>query len=161
MNLHDRLSRFRAKGGYWIVGQAVILLTIALFPSVIPQNPNWPSRLHSLGGIAVAAIGATELLAGFISLGSGLTPYPKPRDNASLNTEGAFKFVRHPIYGGLILLALGFGIAMPSPIDLLPAIFALAFFDRKASAEERWLMSAFPDYVPYRENSKKFWPGLY
>ena len=50
--------------------------------------------------------------------GENLTPFPEPLPGARLVESGAYRLVRHPIYGGLILGALGWGLLTASPLAL-------------------------------------------
>ncbi len=40
------------------------------------------------------------------ALGRGLTAAPLPNSHAELRTGGLYRFVRHPIYSGLLLFAV-------------------------------------------------------
>jgi protein-S-isoprenylcysteine O-methyltransferase Ste14 len=99
--------------------------------------------------------------AGARSLGSNLTPFPHPRDDVSLQTVGVFHLVRHPIYGGLILLIAGYCLALPSMPEIAFAVCTVIFFDRKAAREERWLRERFPAYGEYSTRTKRFVPWVY
>lgn len=61
-------------------------------------------------GLVVAGLGAIAL--GVLDLGAGnLTPFAAPVEDNELKTTGAFAYVRHPIYGGLLVAATGLGVA--------------------------------------------------
>jgi len=79
-----------------------------------------------------------------------------------LATGGPFRLIRHPIYMGLNLLALGSAIWVPTPT--LWAAFLLMFIgsDLRGRAEERILDEGFGDsYRDYCRHTKRFVPGLY
>lgn len=79
-----------------------------------------------------------------------------------LATGGPFAIVRHPIYAGLNLLALGSAIWVPTPT--LWAGFALMIIgsDRRGRAEEALLERAFGEtYRAYMARTKRFLPGIY
>jgi protein-S-isoprenylcysteine O-methyltransferase Ste14 len=94
-------------------------------------------------------------------LGRNLSPFPKPIEGGSLVTNGVYGMVRHPIYTGLILGTLGWGLLMSSALGLLLAVVLFLFFDRKSRREEAWLMEAYPGYAEYRARVKKLIPGIY
>ena len=150
-----------ARGGLWVVSQGVLLCAVLASPWLCPPIYLWSERTHLVVGDAFLAAGALELAAGFISLGSGLTPFPRPPDGSVLCTTGAFKLVRHPIYAGLILVISGYCLTMASTLELPLPLIAVIFFDRKAAAEERWLVQRFPAYEEYRRRTKRFFPFTY
>ncbi len=69
--------------------------------------------------------------------------------------------VRHPIYGGILLLSLAWSLAL-SPWALIPTgalAIALVF---KSRLEERWLIDRHPAYAGYRERvRRRFVPYLW
>ena len=60
-----------------------------------------------------------------------------------LATTGPYAWVRHPIYSGLVLAALGQAIARGQWIGLLGVAILLGAFWRKARVEERWIREQF------------------
>ena len=81
--------------------------------------------------------------------------------NARLVDTGAYRLVRHPIYGGLIVAAAGWGLATASPVAIVGAGVLLVFFDLKSRREEAWLAGQFEGYAAYRSRTRKLLPGLY
>jgi hypothetical protein len=100
-----------------------------------------------LGPTALA--GAYLFAAGAGGLGRQLTPFPKPVERASLRRDGAFGLVRHPIYGGVLMLALAWSL-LSSPVALVPWAGASLFLDAKRRREEAWLSDVNPEYEAYR-----------
>lgn len=97
------------------------------------------------------------VLAG-TSLGRGLTAVPLPNRHARLQTGGLYRFVRHPIYSGL-LLATGSVAAASGDRRRLAAFTALAaLLTGKASWEERHLVRRFPEYAAYAARTPRFVP---
>ena len=79
-----------------------------------------------------------------------------------LATGGPFRFVRHPIYAGLDLLAFGTALWIPTPLVWLGTLVMAVVGDLRARAEELLLERAFGDTYredPYR--TSRFIPGLY
>ncbi len=75
--------------------------------------------------------------------------------------SGAYRLVRHPIYGGLILGATGWSLLTASPMALLGALVLAVFFDLKSRREETWLAAAFENYGTYRARTRRLLPYLY
>jgi protein-S-isoprenylcysteine O-methyltransferase Ste14 len=131
-------------GAGWVAGQLVL---IAVLAAAAAAGPTWPPNPVTLPlGIVSATAGALLFVAGIVALGSSLTPFPRPR--GPLVDTGAFGLVRHPIYGGVLLGAVGLGL-VTRPLMLAACVPALAFIILKLRHEERLLLARFPDYASY------------
>jgi protein-S-isoprenylcysteine O-methyltransferase Ste14 len=93
-------------------------------------------------------------------LRENLTPFPRPLAGARLVESGAYSLVRHPIYGGLILGAAGWGLWTASPLALIGAVVLAAFFYLKSRREEIWLADQFETYDAYRSRTKRLLPWV-
>lgn len=79
-----------------------------------------------------------------------------------LATGGPFRLVRHPIYLGLDLLALGSAIWIPTAACWLGALLMVIGSDLRGRAEERLLTAAFGEaYSTYTARTARFLPGVY
>jgi protein-S-isoprenylcysteine O-methyltransferase Ste14 len=96
-----------------------------------------------------------------INLGKNLTPLPCPKDNAVLIQTGLYRFVRHPIYFGVLIAAIAWLLVFPGLYILLYVIGLFFLFDVKARREEVWLVERFPDYRGYQGRVKKLIPAIY
>jgi protein-S-isoprenylcysteine O-methyltransferase Ste14 len=94
-------------------------------------------------------------------LGQNLTPLPHPRDEGQLVKTGVYGIVRHPMYSGVIYLALAYTSWQMSWVHLVSSIGLFAFFDAKSRKEEIWLAEKFPDYPSYSNSVKKLIPLIY
>jgi protein-S-isoprenylcysteine O-methyltransferase Ste14 len=112
-------------------------------------------------GIALIVLGGAFLLAGIIRLGPNLTPLPYPKDRATLVETGAYRWARHPMYGGGILVAFGWALVVRGGLTLGYAIVLLIFADIKSRREERWLRERFAGYAAYARRVKKLVPFVY
>jgi protein-S-isoprenylcysteine O-methyltransferase Ste14 len=79
-----------------------------------------------------------------------------------LSTDGPFRFVRHPIYLALDLLALGSAVWLATPLVIAVALLIALGGDLRGRAEEKVLTLAFADdYRDYASRVKRFVPGVY
>ncbi|MCS7181670.1 MAG: isoprenylcysteine carboxylmethyltransferase family protein [Thermoanaerobaculum sp.] len=111
--------------------------------------------------MALVLLGLLLLLGGARQLGRALTVFPVPKANAVLRTSGLYRRVRHPMYAGAVLTFLGWSWWWGSWMAALWCVVVFWFFDRKAAAEEHWLLQRFPEYEAYRRRVSKFLPGIY
>jgi protein-S-isoprenylcysteine O-methyltransferase Ste14 len=120
--------------------------------------------IHTLAlGIVGAALVACGLLFAVwarLYLGSNWGMPTSQRVEPELVTSGPYRFVRHPIYSGLILALIGTALAT-SLYGLILVVAATAYFYWSATVEERNLTQAFPsDYPAYERRTKKLIPFL-
>jgi protein-S-isoprenylcysteine O-methyltransferase Ste14 len=79
-----------------------------------------------------------------------------------LATGGPFRFLRHPIYMGLNLLALGTAVWVPTPVLWASLLLMIIGGELRARAEEKLLTNFFgAAYSAYCRNTSRFLPGLY
>ena len=149
------MSRARADR-LWVSGQ-VLLMALVVVAAVL--GPHWPAGfVMAIVGVIVTIAGGLVMLWGGRTLGSSLTPFPSPRGTHL--ERGPYRFIRHPMYGGGVILALGVSLAS-SPWALVPTAALVPFFLVKARYEERLLAEADPDYADYLTRvRKRFFPGL-
>ena len=77
--------------------------------------------------------------------------------------RGPYRWVRHPSYSGLLLIAAGLGLATGNWLSLaLLLVLPLLALLRRIQVEETVLVSALgPPYVDYRKRTKRLIPGLW
>jgi len=121
----------------------------------------WPFEAHRWVGATLVTLGVIQLGKAALDLGHSLTPMPKPSDQSTLKMNGIYRFVRHPIYGGLIVLCVGFDMAQPSIAAMLPAICLIPLLIHKARLEEAWLRERYPEYGEYAQRTRKFLIGIW
>jgi protein-S-isoprenylcysteine O-methyltransferase Ste14 len=79
-----------------------------------------------------------------------------------LSTEGPFRWVRHPIYAALDLLALGTLLWIPTVGTAAGLLLMMVIGDMRARGEEKVLLAAFGDaYRRYQTGVRRFVPGIY
>ncbi len=75
-----------------------------------------------------------------------------------LVTSGPYRLVRHPIYSGILIAAIGTALALGRTF-LIAAAIATIYFLYSATVEERYLTKQFPDTYPgYKGTTKMLVP---
>lgn len=127
-------------------------------------------RVFKANGLAVhdpilQAAGTILLAAGLglavwarVHLGRNWGMPMTQKDEPELVTSGPYRFVRHPIYSGILLALLGTSLA--TNIYWLIALAMMgAYFVYSARVEERLMASSFPTaYQSYRAKTKMLVP---
>jgi protein-S-isoprenylcysteine O-methyltransferase Ste14 len=121
-------------------------------PFSVPQILSW----ILLAGSLVLVLHGSWLL---VRLGR---PEGHPENTTRLVETGAYRYIRHPLYGSLFLLGLGiFFKRMTAVTAALAAVDAVAVY-LTARMEEREMIARFGEaYVAYRKRTKMFIPFVF
>ena len=142
----------------WVTTQLILMATLLFAPGWLPLSALAPFR-----GVGLTLAWLGMILAGWASLysraGKSFTPMPSPRDNAILQTTGPYRWVRHPVYSGLLVWAFGVALAGGALSQLMLAAAHLLFFNAKAAYEERALAKKFSGYSDYAKKTPRLFPG--
>ena len=104
--------------------------------------------------------GALVGLLGIVGLRQSFSIFPTPSKKSELIVKGAYKFVRHPMYTSLILIALSFTVCRLSLLGIMLFLSLVSILYIKSSYEERLLLKKFNDYEPYRQKTGRFFVKL-
>jgi protein-S-isoprenylcysteine O-methyltransferase Ste14 len=150
---------FYERGGLWVLTQSVLLFAVVLLAARSRRQGRCPVAVFT--GATLLSLGAGEIVAGAVALGSNLTPFPEPSKKAVLVRRGIFSLIRHPLYAGVLFMSAGWALICKSWPALLLAFGLIPFFDAKARREELRLRNRFPEYKDYEQRVKRFVPGIY
>lgn len=151
-------------GEWYVVVQIVLFGLVAFGPVSLPAWSVWDGFWRTttlVFGLVLGGLGGLLVLTGLASLGSNLTAVPRPKDDAYMVENGAYRWVRHPIYSGIILGALGLGFLRGGWLGLLYTLILFIFFDIKSRREEVWLREKYGGYAAYQQRVCKLIPFLY
>lgn len=86
---------------------------------------------------------------------------PDPLDNAELTMSGPYRWIRHPMYTALLLIALAAVLSDPTPIRWFVLGVLLINQIVKLRHEELLLKEKFSGYGDYMTRTKRLLPGIY
>jgi protein-S-isoprenylcysteine O-methyltransferase Ste14 len=122
--------------------------------------PTWFPGQRIVGSLVIG-LGAALVSWALFSFRSWRFRAAVDRDH-QLATAGPFQIIRHPIYMGLNLLALGTAFWMPTLIVWAGFVLMTIGSDLRARAEEAVLTRAFgSSYLDYCARTSRFVPGIY
>jgi protein-S-isoprenylcysteine O-methyltransferase Ste14 len=155
-------TRTRSMGSYlWIVVPVAAVLTARAIPSVAMV---W----GHVGAWWVRVLGLVVLLAGTAFtlwtrgvLGTMWSSVAVVKEDHKLRTDGPYRFVRHPIYTGLLAMLLGTAFLNGLGVWVAIWLVAVVLLELKIYDEERLLRKTFPEeYERYRRSVPQLVPGV-
>jgi protein-S-isoprenylcysteine O-methyltransferase Ste14 len=112
-------------------------------------------------GLALAISGALLAISSRFMLGRNWSATVQLKQDHELITRGPYRFVRHPIYTGLLVLFLGNAVMVGDWRGLLAVAIVFVSFWRKLRLEEKWLTQHFGDpYILYQARTKALIPAV-
>ena len=113
-------------------------------------------------GFGLVAAGIAFAVWARAMLGANWSGLVAIKAGHELIQSGPYRWVRHPIYSGLLLAILGTALALGEVRGLLAFLVALLGWGIKALMEERFLIDQFDgDYVRYTREVKRLIPFVF
>jgi protein-S-isoprenylcysteine O-methyltransferase Ste14 len=148
----------KKKSRLLVTVQFLLLAVIFFVPTGAPPAST-PSWILDLGSFIVWP-GLGIVIFSIFKLGQSLTVSPIPTAKAELKTDGLYRWIRHPIYTGLMITTLGIALEAGSVSKLFFVAALMFLFDYKAKWEETLLIQRFPEYRSYMSTTGRFVPRL-
>lgn len=151
---HNWSSRFL---GVRVVAGVLIILAIRS-PLLRGHAGTIDNPLQQGIGLAFFLLGLAVAVWARVYLGRNWGMPMTERTDPELVTTGPYRYIRHPIYSGLILAMLGTAIAL-SFYGLIVVAVMGGYFIFSATAEERTMAARFPaTYPAYKASTKMLIP---
>jgi protein-S-isoprenylcysteine O-methyltransferase Ste14 len=147
---------------FFLVAFVYVIVRVGLWRAPWVNGVLWPRTLATgLMGDALALAGLAVMLWARVTLGGNWSGGVVLKENHELVTRGPYRFVRHPIYSGLLLLALGAAVWRGRNGPFWGLLVILLLFWLKARAEEQLMIDHFGDaYVSYKARVKALIPYI-
>jgi protein-S-isoprenylcysteine O-methyltransferase Ste14 len=153
------------RGNRWVIVVLTLLgLLAAYLPAYTDRKALWTidgETMRWLGVVLFAVGGALRLWPVFV-LGPRFSGLVAIQPGHTLVTSGIYGVIRHPSYLGLLVNALGWGLAFRAGVGVLLTALMIPPLLARIRAEERLLRSQFGDeYGAYCARTSRLIPGLY
>jgi protein-S-isoprenylcysteine O-methyltransferase Ste14 len=144
-----------------VVGDALTQLIGKHSPLRIPgAGPDgWPL----IAGLVVIWLGLVIRIWSVVVLGRWFVTTVEVDAAQPVVSRGPYRWVRHPSYSGLLLIAAGYGLALSTwPGLIICVVLPAAAILRRIAVEESELTRVLGDpYREYRDHAKRLIPGLW
>jgi len=121
-----------------------------------------PNRLSEVLGIALTAAGIGFAFWARFYLGSNWSGTVTVKVGHQLVRTGPYRFVRHPIYTGMIVALLGTALQKAQVRGLIAVLLCYTGFKIKSKIEERAMTSTFgAEYAEYSRTTGAIVPKLH
>lgn len=144
-------SQDQPLGVGWVVVQAImfVFFVVALIAGEPMTDFTGLIYLRSTG-LLLALVGSGVSLWSVLEHRFRVSPFPRPVEGALLIESGPYRFVRHPMYSGIIAFTIGAGLAYANLAAAITGIMFFIFFMAKTGREEEMLVASVPGYRDYR-----------
>jgi protein-S-isoprenylcysteine O-methyltransferase Ste14 len=155
----------RGSGFMRIFKAAAMLYVLALiyFPGAIGiraqpvPTPAWQGCI----GVLLCAAGVALVIAARRALGMNWSDLVVLKRDHQLVLSGPYRWIRHPLYSGVLLLVLGSAVTVHTRVAYVTVPVLLMGFAVKSHQEEKLLEHGFPEYGAYRRRVKGFIPLVF
>ena len=145
-------------GTKWVVAQAVVLALIAIAVVLLGGEATIPT---TIAAILLFLAGQAMAIAAALRMRQYISAHPAPAPGAPLLQDGIYRFVRHPMYGGVMLMAGAIALFDVNPAALALTVVLAAVFHGKSRYEESLLVAAFLGYAEYQKRvTRRFIPWI-
>ena len=110
-------------------------------------------------GLVLLLAGAAFTLASVFLMGRAWRIGIDPENTSELAEEGPYRWIRHPIYAGMLLMLVGNVLVVPHPAVEIAAVLTALGVALQARREEQHLLRVFGDrYARYMRRTGSFVP---
>jgi protein-S-isoprenylcysteine O-methyltransferase Ste14 len=141
-----------------IAVSAMAMSTLAVI--VVAQTSRLGDRAPLVTATAevLTTIGLVVMVVGLASLGRSFGIMPRAR---GLVQTGLYRWVRHPVYLGELLVLTGLLLLVAHPLTVSVYAVFVALQVYRLIVEERTLALVYPEYAEYRARTARLLPGVY
>lgn len=143
---------------YLLVSIQFLLFAIYLWNPL--KNNIFKDNFLNTFAIITFLIGVVVMLMAVYALRNSISPFPSPRENATLISAGIYHYVRHPIYTSILLTSAGWAIYSNSLFRAVVVLALFILFEIKSNFEEHLLIHRFKDYINYKKITGKYFPKI-
>lgn len=164
------LMRRKARLGRDRGTRAIVALSLAgsifigiLVRARMPALDTPAPEAFAAAGIVVIWVGLAVRVWAVLTLGGSFSTFVQVDTGQAVVTHGPYRWVRHPSYTGLLLIALGFGLGAGNWLSLVvcAVVPPLGMLPRMAVEESEMTRVLGDQYRSYQRATHRLMPGLW
>jgi protein-S-isoprenylcysteine O-methyltransferase Ste14 len=164
------LVRRKAGGGHDRGTRAIVALSLgaaialgSLLRRSVPSLDTPAPDVFGVAGLVVLWAGLLLRVWAVWALGGAFSTYVQVDADQAVVTRGPYRWVRHPSYTGLLLIAVGIGLGARNWLSLLVAVLvpALGLLPRIAVEEAELTRVLGERYRDYQKATRRLVPGVW
>jgi len=148
----------------WMIARPLIILVLIAMPFCDRRSLLTMTEIPALRlfGLAMLVCGSLFIIWTGIELGRQYSVYITLQKIPKLVTSGPYRFIRHPRYLGVMVVALGLSLIFRAWIGIASAPLLLIILIFRLTDEEKLLHGAFGDeWVAYTRRTWQLIPYIY
>lgn len=146
-------------GSRWVLAQFVILVFIGLAVAFLGGSPQ---AVTTIIAVVLFVAGQGMAVAAALKMREYISAHPAPAPGAKLLADGIYGHVRHPMYGGVLLMAGAFAVFDLNVLAAALTVVLGVVFYGKSSYEEGLLAATFLGYSDYMQRvPRRFIPWVF
>ena len=165
LNERGRIGK-NAKSWDKVIGLFYMLFLLAIYILAgLDARFGWsatPLWIRILGGVALAL--SLALTFWVMKVNAFISTFVRIQDERGHTTvsSGPYRFVRHPMYVGILLMSWGTAFLLGSWWAVIPAVLNIVLFFVRTALEDRTLQAELPGYKEYAARVRyRLIPGVW
>lgn len=143
------------EGNFLLYAQLVLLLLLFYLG-------NLKNVFNNFLLLGIFAAGLVVLIVSYLNIGpQSYSPFPQPTKANVFSQNGLYRYLRHPMYSGLIVLGIALVFSSMRLETFIVLVALIVILNLKADQEEELLSQKYKEYQEYITKTKKFIPYLY
>ena len=144
-----------------LVVAGALLATSHLWPPSFNARFLPAGQIEGAVGVVLVVLGLGFAVWARRHLGTNWSSAVELKDRHMLIRSGPYAWVRHPIYTGLLVAAVGTAVVVGERRGVLAVALAFVALVYKSRHEERRMQESFPEYADYQRTTPALIPFIY
>jgi protein-S-isoprenylcysteine O-methyltransferase Ste14 len=158
-----RLNRDRGTRGVVAVSLGGAIFVAGLLRGSVPALDTPTRGVFVAAGIVVFWAGLIVRVWAIVTLGRSFSTFVRVETDQTVVTSGPYRWVRHPSYTGLLLIAAGFGLGAGNwlSIAICFTVPLLGLLPRIVVEEAEMVRTLGERYTGYQRTTRRLVPGIW
>jgi protein-S-isoprenylcysteine O-methyltransferase Ste14 len=125
------------------------------------RDQSTPDKTHFILFVSFFIAGMSIRFLGLKEIGRLFSKKIELREQHRVVSTGIYRYIRHPLYGGSLIMAIGTVCYLVNPVAVALFGFLLVGIFSRIIKEEAFLLQNLDGYAEYSKKTKRLLPGIY